>query len=65
MDATAITSLITSVGFPIVAYLLIFKYMQEQNQSHKEETDSLKDAINNNTLTMQKLIDRLDKENKE
>lgn len=64
MDATAITSLITSVGFPIVAYLLIFNYMQEQNKAHKEETDSLKDAINNNTLTMQKLIDKLDKEEK-
>lgn len=57
-----LASLITSVGFPIVMCLLLFYYMREQNADHKAESNEMKTAINNLTLMIQKLTDKLDKE---
>lgn len=53
-------SLITSVGFPIVMCLLLFYYMREQNADHKAESNEMKEAINNLTLMIQRLTDKLD-----
>ena len=38
------------------------KEINDLNTLHREETESLKDALNNNTLALQKLCDKLDKE---
>lgn len=38
------------------------KEINDLNTLHREETESLKDALNNNTLALQKLCDRLEKE---
>lgn len=54
MDESIITA-ISTVGFPIVATLLLgYLFLQEQ-KNHKVETDSLKEAINSNTLIMTEL----------
>ena len=45
MDATAITQLITSLGFPVVMCLIMFKYVTTLTQSHKEETKELSNQI--------------------
>ena len=37
---------ISTVGFPIAMSLLLFWYLQKESENHKEETASLKDAIN-------------------
>lgn len=60
MDAQGVTSLITTVGFPIVAYLLMFWYVKEQNEAHTTETKEMKEAINSLTLMIQKLTDKLE-----
>ena len=68
-----IVQIISAVGFPIVAavgcaYFVKWQYEQNQKQidemrkEHKEETANMTEAINNNTLVIQKLIDKLDKE---
>lgn len=59
MDANAITQLITGVGFPVAVCLICFWYINKQEEAHKEEVTKLTDAINNNTLIMQKLCDKL------
>lgn len=59
MDANSLQSLITTVGFPIVCCGALFWYMIRESKSHKEETDKLSEALNNNTLVMTKLIERL------
>lgn len=38
------------------------KEINDLNTLHREETESLKDALNNNTLALQKLCDKLDNE---
>lgn len=64
MDITSMSQIIGSLGFPIVFSLIMFKYLEEEQKTHKEEMNTIKDAINNNTLTMQKLIDKLDSDKK-
>lgn len=59
MDTNAITTLITSVGFPIVVCLICFWYIKTMTESHKDEVKKLAEAIQNNTLVMQQLVDKM------
>lgn len=60
MDANAVTTAISTLGFPIVMCGAIFRYMLKEKDSHKEEMNSVTEALNNNTLILQKLCDKLD-----
>ena len=56
MDMSAISQLISSVGFPIAACVALFWQMNRESTQHKEEMDSLKDSLNKNTLAITKLV---------
>ena len=60
MGVQDITTIISTVGFPIAVCLLCFWYINKMQEQHKAETDKLAEALNNNTLVMQKLIDNLE-----
>ncbi len=45
MDATSITQLVSSIGFPIVMCGALFWYMIEQNKEHAEESKEMRAAI--------------------
>lgn len=60
MDFATIVSAISAVGFPIVFCLILYKTMIDQNKAHKEESDKMTAAIHNNTLVIQKLVDKLE-----
>lgn len=71
MDANTITTIISSVGFPIVACVGLgwfVKYQTDNNnrevaemrKEHIEEINKVTDALNNNTLVVQKLCDKID-----
>ena len=73
MDVNAIVTLVGSLGFPIVACIFVAIYcsktqdsyradIKEMNNTHKAEMDKMTEAINNNTMVIQKLIDKLDKD---
>lgn len=68
-----IMTMITTVGFPIVACIFMAWYVKYQTDNyraevkdmqreHKEEIAKVTDALNNNTLAVQRLCDKLDKE---
>lgn len=68
-----IVSIISAVGFPIVAavgcgYFVKWQYEQNQKQveamrqEHKEEVQNMTKAIENNTLALTRLIEKFDKE---
>lgn len=57
---STITTMIGSIGFPIVAYLLMYNQVNKMTEAHKSETDSLREAIENNTLVVQKLLDKIE-----
>lgn len=52
---------IGSVGFPIVVSIGLFWYINKSNENHKQEIDKLSEAVNNNTVVVQKLVDKLDR----
>ena len=54
-----IVQIVAQLGFPIAMCLLMFWYVTKKDESHKEEIDKMSEAVNNNTLVMQKLIDKL------
>lgn len=60
MDMQNVATLIGSLGFPIVACIMLFWYIIKRDDIHKEEINKLSEAVNNNTLVMQKLLDRLE-----
>lgn len=59
MDANTITTLINSVGFPIATFFVCAWYINKQSDAHKEEIQNITDALNNNTLAITKLADKL------
>ena len=63
MDVSAITSLVGSLGFPIVMCVLIFRYLEQEQEAHKEEITSLKDVISDLKVAITSLTERLDKHN--
>lgn len=70
MNSADIMTLIQTLGFPIVMCGLMAWYvkymgdrnhddMQKLNETHKDEIKNVTDALNNNTLAIQRLIDKL------
>lgn len=55
----AISTMIGSLGFPIVMALILFWYMTKQEERHTEESNSMRDAINELKIAITKLVDRL------
>ena len=60
MDLEQIVSLITTLGFPIVCCMIMWKQMLTMQAQHKEELANVTAALNNNTLVIQQLVDKLD-----
>lgn len=54
MDASAIISAISAVGFPIVAFFYITNILHKQ-------LEELRKVVETNTITTQRLVDKLDK----
>lgn len=59
MDTSVIVQLIASLGFPIACCVAMFWQNNKLNESHKEETTKLNEAINNNTIALNHLIDMI------
>lgn len=55
MDYEQIVTLVQTVGFPIVMCGALFWYMITQRAAHKKEVEKITDALNNNTVVLQKL----------
>ena len=63
-----VVQLISTVGFPIVAYFGMFKYVQSLNDAHKEETkalreciDAIRESVDSNTDALNMLKERMEK----
>lgn len=55
-----VTQVIGSLGFPIVMCFYMMKQNREMDKDHKEEVSQLREAVENNTLMMQKIFDKLE-----
>lgn len=54
-----IVAIVTQLGFPVAMCLLLFWYVTQKDKSHAEEMSKMAEAVNNNTLVMQRLLDKL------
>ena len=52
MDVQTISTLISTIGFPIAACCAIFFMMNKEREDHKNEVDTLKDVISNINETL-------------
>lgn len=57
MDIQVITQAISTVGFPIAVSCALLYLLNKNNEEHKEEVNSLKDAINNNTQVLSRILE--------
>jgi hypothetical protein len=55
MDVQTLTQLVSSVGFPIVACLIMWKALQDSTAAHKEEMDAMRESLNQNTVVLAEL----------
>jgi len=73
MDANVLIQIVGSLGFPIAACIFMAIYvknngdnyradLKEMTSNHRNEMDKITEAINNNTLVIQKLIDKIEKD---
>lgn len=62
MDLSTITNLISSIGFPIAISLVLMWYIMKLNDNHSNEVKALTNALNNNTVILQRVCDKLDLE---
>lgn len=59
MNAESITTIISSVGFPIAACIGLFWYMTKQQERHEEETKKLTEAINELKIVLTTILTKL------
>lgn len=64
MEFSTIIGAIGSVGFPIVGCIACGWFVRYLLDKNAEEMKSVKEAINNNTLVIQKLVDKMDDDKK-
>lgn len=57
--AQMVITAISTVGFPIVMCGALFWKMDKQDKEHKEEMNKSTEAINNNTVVLEKLMQML------
>lgn len=60
MDISAITGFISQLGVPVALLIAMFWLLDKERSDHKEEMKNLTTAINNNTIALTKLIERMD-----
>ena len=75
MTFAEVLTAISTIGFPIVACCAMAYFfakvnnnyrqdIKEINAEHKQEMNSMVEAVNNNTMVIQKLVDRMDGDTK-
>lgn len=57
-----ITALISNLGFPIAMCCYLLYRMAKSDDQHAQEMEKVTTALNNNTLVIQRLVDRLGEE---
>lgn len=62
MDINIVQTLIGQLGFPIACVIAMFYMWNKEREDHKSEVAEITKAIENNTLVVTKLAERLDRE---
>ncbi len=60
MDVSTITQIVSNLGVPVACLIAMFWLMNKEREDHKNESGRFVEAINNNTVIMTKLAERLE-----
>ena len=55
MDFTALSDFVNTMGFPIACVIAMWYMLNKEREAHKEETDKMIDALNNNTIVLEQI----------
>lgn len=61
MELSEMLGAVSTVGFPIFMCVLLFWYMEKQNERHTEESKEMRDAINELKVAITTLTERIAK----
>lgn len=59
MDANAIMTAVSTLGFPVCMCGALFWYMVQQNKQHEEESKEMREAINELRVAIVQLTDSM------
>ena len=62
MDIQVLMAAISSVGFPIVMCGIMAYYVKYTEDKHREEINSIREALENNTIAITKLVEKMGSE---
>lgn len=65
MDVNGIVQMIQSVGFPIAMCLTLAWYVKYQQDENKKTLENLTTVLNNNTIALTKISEKLEGMNNE
>lgn len=61
MDVVEVArELVANLGFPIFCVVIMFREMEKEREAHKAESDAWVDALNRNTIVMEKILTKLE-----
>ena len=60
MEMDAIVGLFSNLAVPVACLVATFWLWNKEREDHKSEQKELSEAIHNNTVVIQKLIDKLE-----
>lgn len=55
MDINVISQAISSYGFPIVCCVVMFKYLEKERETHRQELEGMTRALSENTNVIKEL----------
>lgn len=59
MGVNEIITIISTLGFPTVMTIALFWKVNNQDEKHREQIENLQKVINDNTLVITKLYERM------
>lgn len=57
MELQEIMTAISTLGFPIVISCILLYMLDKNNKEHREEISGLQEAITNNTLVLNRILE--------
>lgn len=60
MELGILAEVVTTFGLPAACLIWGFWFINKQEENHREDVKNLTEAVNNNTIVMQKVCDKLE-----
>lgn len=59
MEINEMISLIMNIGFPAFSAIVLYRELSRTREAHKEEMGKVTEALNNNTIVLTRILERL------